>query len=211
MTRQMKLCAFTCTLLIACFSQAYAAFSRPQLDAFSESFCQWRATEQPFSNDDIPRIERPAGFKVDWSPAAGKRYRRQIADFERQWRALDMSGASVADQVDYRLLGSAIARVYWELDVVPDWRRNPSFYVDQSLGSVYAFLLPPPPIQADRQLQILDRMERIPATLAAGRENLDDMRGPYVRVTLDSLRDIEGRLQRFEMALLPELTISNRQ
>jgi uncharacterized protein (DUF885 family) len=207
----MKLCAFACTLLIACFSQAQAAFSHPQLDTLSESFWQWRATEQPFTNDDIPRIERAPGFKVDWSPAAAKRYRGQIVDFERQWRAMDIRGASVADQVDYRLLGSAIARVYWELDVVPDWRRNPGFYVDQSLGSVYAALLPPPPIQADRQLQILDRMERIPATLAAGRENLDDMRGPYVRVTLDSLRDIEASLQGFETALLPELTISNRQ
>ena len=121
-----------------------------------------------------------------------------------------MSDASVSDQVDYRLLGSAIARVYWELDVVPDWRRNPGFYVDQSLGSVYAVLLPPPPIKADRQLQILDRMERIPATLAAARENLNDMRGPYVRVTLDSLQNIEGKLQEFKTALLPELTPSNR-
>ncbi|HWW23353.1 MAG TPA: DUF885 family protein [Edaphobacter sp.] len=211
MTRQMKLFALGCAVLIVCLAQAHADFSRPQLDALSESFWQWRATEQPFTNDDIPRIERASGFRVDWSPAAAKRYQEQIVDFERQWRALDMSGASVADQVDYRLLGSAIARVYWELDVVPDWRRNPGFYLDQSLGSVYAALLPPPPISADRQVQILNRMERIPATLSAARENLNDMRGPYVRVTLDSLKNIEAALQVFKTALAPELANSNRQ
>src|SRR5258708_9375733 len=136
--RQTKLSALVCTSLIACLPQAYAAFSRPQLDALSNSFWEWRATEQPFTNDDIPRIERAPTFIVDWSPAAVSRYKTQIAAFEKQWRALDITGASVEDQIDYRLLGSAIARVYWELDVVPAWRQNPGFYVDPSLGSVYA-------------------------------------------------------------------------
>ena len=210
MARQTKLSALVCTILLSCLPHAHATFSRPQLDTLSNSFWQWRATEQPFTNDDIPRIERAPNFVVDWSPAAVSRYKNQIADFEKQWRALDIAGASVADQIDYRLLGSAIARVYWELDVVPGWRQNPGFYVDQSLGSVYAALLPPPPIQADRQQQILDRMERIPTTLDAARENLTDMRGPYMRITLASLTNIEARLQTFKSALLPELAPNNR-
>jgi uncharacterized protein (DUF885 family) len=168
-------------VFLSCLN-ANAAFQRPKLDSLSESFWTWRATEQPFTNDDIPRIERAADFTVDWSPAAVKKYKARVAQFEEQWRALDMSGASVADQVDYRLLGSAIARVYWELDVMPMWRENPDFYVQQSLGSVYAVILPPPPIQADRQMQLLSRLELIPETLSDARANLTDMRAPYVRV-----------------------------
>jgi len=189
---------------------ANAAFQRPKLEALSEAFWTWRATEQPFTNDDIPRIERASDFKVDWSPAAVKRYRTKIAEFEQQWRALDMSGASVADQVDYRLLGSAIARVYWELDVMPMWRENPDFYVQQSLGSVYAVILPPPPIQTDRQKQILSRLERIPDTLNDARANLTDMRAPYVRVTLRTLDGIEGRMQRFNEAMHSQLAQENK-
>jgi hypothetical protein len=210
MARHLKLSLLVCSIVLFCVQQAHALFSRSQLDALSESFWKWRATEQPFTNDDIPRIERAPNFIVDWSPAAAKRYQAQIADFERQWRALDVNGASVADQIDYRLLGSAIARVYWELDVVPDWRENPGFYVDQSLGSVYALLLPPPPIQAERQQQIIARMERIPATLTAARENLTDLRGPYMRIAFDSLKNIEARLESAKTALLPELAPSNR-
>ena len=197
-------------MLLVCQLQAFAAFSRLQLDALSESFWQWRATEQPFTNDDIPRIERASNFAVDWSPAAEVRYHAQIVEFEKNWRALDISGASVADQIDYRLLGSAIARVYWELDIVPMWRENPDFYLQQSLGSVYAVVLPPPSIQADRQQQILSRLERMPATLDAARQNLTDMRGPYMRVTLDSLNNIETRMRAFQEALLPELAPDNR-
>ena len=196
-------------VLLSCL-HANAAFSRPKLDTLSESFWTWRATEQPFTNDDIPRIERAADFTVDWSPSAVKKYSTRIAEFEKQWRALDMTGASVADQIDYRLLGSAIARVYWELDVVPMWRENPDFYVQQSLGSVYAIILPPPPIQPDRQKQVLSRLERIPATLNDARANLADMRAPYVRVTLHTLDGIEAHLQRFKDAMQPQLTSENK-
>jgi uncharacterized protein (DUF885 family) len=189
---------------------ANAAFQRSQLDALSEAFWTWRATEQPFTNDDIPRIERTSAFTVDWSPSAVRKYHTQIAQFEKQWRVLDMKGVPVADQIDYRLLGSAIARVYWELDVMPMWRENPDFYVQQSLGSVYAVILPPPPIQPDRQAQMLSRLERIPVTLTAARENLTDMRAPYVRVTLKTLEGVEGRLQRFKEAIQPQLSEANR-
>jgi hypothetical protein len=53
-------------------------------------------------------------------------------------------------------------------------------------------------------------MERVPATLAAARENLNDMRGPYVRTTLALLDGIEDHLQQFQTALLPQLAESNR-
>lgn len=192
-------------------SVASAEFQRSQLDGLSEAFWKWRATEQPFTNDDIPRIERTDDFAVDWSPEAVKGYHSKVAAFEKQWRSLDRKSASVADQIDYRLLGSAIARVYWELDVMPMWRENPNFYLQQSLGSVYAVLLPPAPFSEARQHQLLARMERIPVTLKAARENLTDMRGPYVRVTLSSLNGIEGRLDRFETTMLPELSEVNRE
>jgi uncharacterized protein (DUF885 family) len=196
-------------LFLSCLN-ANAAFERPRLDSLSDTFWKWRAAEQPFTNDDIPRIERSSDFVVDWSPGAAQSYRRKIGEFERQWRAIDLADASIKDQIDYRLLGSAIARVYWELDVMPMWRENPDFYLQQSLGSVYSILLPPAPFDTGRQSQLLSRMERIPATLTAARENLTQMRGPYVRVTENSLAGIEERLDRYEAAMLPELSESNR-
>jgi uncharacterized protein (DUF885 family) len=50
----------------------------------------------------------------------------------------------------------------------------------------------------------------MPATLNAARENLTDMRGPYVRVTLHELDGIESRLQRFKEAIQPELAATNK-
>jgi len=182
------------------------------ISQLSTSFWQWRAQEQPFTDDDIPRIERPDGFVVDWSSATVKRRIEQLSDFERRWRGMTPGEhAAVHDQVDYRLLGSAIARVRWELSVEQTWRRNPEFYVDQTLGSVYVLLLPPAPFSAERQAEIVGRIERIPATLKAARENLDDVRQPFAELAIAALDRIGERLTTAEVALAPQLTLATNQ
>jgi hypothetical protein len=178
----------------------------------SESFWQWRALEQPFSDDDIPRIERPAGLAVDWSPPTVTRRLQELDGFERRWKSIAPSGDTpVHEQVDYRLLGSAIARVRWELSLEQSWKRNPQFYVDQTLGSVYALLLQPPPFSASRQQEIVARMQQIPATLHAAQENLTDLRQPFAKIAIDSLDQVAERTQRTEAALAPLLSASTNQ
>lgn len=84
----------------------------------SQSFWTWRAAEQPFTNDDIPRLDRPANLKIDWTSATIAIRRKDLIEFESRRKALaPAASAPVAEQVDYRLLGSAIARVDWELNI----------------------------------------------------------------------------------------------
>src|SRR5215471_13671062 len=76
------------------------------LDGLAHDFWTWRSANQPFSRDDIPRLERPPGWQADWSPAAFAARRKALAEFEARWHRLDPSGSPVARQVDYRLIGS---------------------------------------------------------------------------------------------------------
>jgi hypothetical protein len=182
------------------------------LGALNESFWQWRAQEQPFTNDDIPRIERPDSFVVDWSPETISERLQQLNSFEGRWqRLVPPVGASLHDQVDHRLLGSAIARVRWELSIEQTWRRDPEFYVFQTLGSVFALLLQPPPFDPSRQQQIVDRMRQIPATIWAAKENLTDLRQPFAELAIASLDQVGDRTRRMETALAPQLTAANNQ
>lgn len=182
------------------------------LQEFSDSFWQWRATEQPFSDDDIPRIERPAGMVVDWSPQTIRQRLQQLDAFEQRWKALaPPAQASIHDQVDYRLLGSAVARVRWELSIEESWKRNPEFYVDQTLGSVFLLLLQPPPFSEERQVEIVARTKQIPMTLQAAEENLTDLRQPFVQLAIDSLDHAAERLQQMEKGLAPRFTPANNQ
>jgi uncharacterized protein (DUF885 family) len=195
-------------LLVLCF----AASAADNLSEFSESFWKWRATEQPFTEDDIPRIERPADFAVNWSPSIVQQRRRELAEFEQRWNHLKPAAdAPVSQQVDYRLLGSALARVRWELDIEQAWKRNPKFYVDQSLGAMYVLLLPPPPFSPERQRQLISRLESVPATLRAAQENLTDMRQPFATLAIDSLNDVAGRMRAMLNAIAPHLTNENNR
>jgi uncharacterized protein (DUF885 family) len=188
-------------VLLACalsltFS-AVAQDAKDRVQNLSEQFWQWRVTEQPFTNDDIPRIDRPSGYTAKWSAKDVAEYETRIAEFEEKWRSLDVKAAPVPVQVDFRLLGSAIARVRWELDVIPDWKRNPFFYVDQGLTAAYTLMLPAAPFSSERQHDVVLRLESLPRLLDEGRANLVDMRQPYAVVAMEQLTGIEARMKRF--------------
>jgi len=183
-----------------------------KLDEFSSSFWQWRAQEQPFTGDDIPRIDRPAGFTVDWSAKTIQQRLDQLAEFEKRWKALaPAASAPVREQVDYRLLGSALARVRWELAIQKNWQRNPEFYVEQTIGPAFVLLLPPPPFSEERQREIIARLKQIPATVDQAKQNLTDIRQPFARLALEGLDGISARMQQVEAGLGPEFTEANRK
>jgi len=187
--------------------------SNTDLADLATAFWAWRASTQPSSGDDIPRIERPGGWLPDWSPPSIEARRARLSEFRRDWLGLaaDANGWSVPLQVDYRLIGSALARVLWELEVLQGWRRNPRFYVYQTLGAVFEALLAPPPFDAARAAAIVARLESIPATLAAARENLDAPVRPFAQLGLDALREIEPRLDTVGDALTEHLVTDSAQ
>ncbi|MEU8814720.1 DUF885 family protein [Actinoplanes sp. NPDC048796] len=142
------------------------------IDSLGRRFWRWRAVQQPRSRDDLPRITRPPGWLPDWRGPTVRRHRRELAAFEQAIAALP-STSTVADVVDLALLGSATARVRFELDVVRAWQRQPGFYVDQSIGVVYDALLPRPEWPSARRAAVLRGLRAVPGMLREGLANLD--------------------------------------
>jgi hypothetical protein len=167
-------------------------------------FWQWRARQQPLSRDDVPRIERPRGWLPSWSPAAVTAWRADLAVFREHWDAIDAEGLDDGALVDYHLLGSALARVHWELDVVRGWRKDPCFHVDQSLGVVYDLLLPPPPLDDDRAEDVLRALATVPDRLEQARACLDGhAAGPFADVARSELASVEDVLAEVASGLAP--------
>jgi hypothetical protein len=178
------------------------------LQQLSYEVWSWRSREQPFSFDDIPRLDRPEGWTADWSPSSVAKRRHELEAFEWRWNGLgaNVRDRSRAETVDYLLVGSAIARARWELDYVRGWQRNPWFYLDQTLASVFVSLLQPPPFDQARSAEIVRRIQAIPQIIADGEANLKDPCGPLARLSIQQLRDIRPRLQEMARELRPELT-----
>ena len=190
---------------------APAVTAAGELDDLARDFWAWRAVHQPLSSDDIPRIERPAGWVPDWSQPAVAGRRQALRAFEDHWKKLEVSGWPIPRQVDYRLLGSALARVRWELDITRGWRRNPMFYLDQTLGAIFERLLQPPPIDRARSEEIVRRMASIPRTVEAAKLNLDQAVAPFARLAIEELKDARPRLLTVARELKPLLAAESAE
>ena len=177
------------------------------LQNLSSDFWTWRASEQPFSFDDIPRLDRPAGWAADWSASTVARRRDELTAFENRWKSLGPSvqSKSRAATVDYLLVSSAIARARWELDYVRGWQRNPYFYLDQTLASVFVSLTQPPPFDPARSAEIVRRIQAIPQIVADAEANLRDPYRPLAVLSINQLKDIRPRLEEMSRELKPHL------
>jgi hypothetical protein len=193
---------------------ALVLFARPglgdDLKTLAADYWSWREIHQPISGDDVPRIQRPHGWAPDWSPATVASLRKDLAVFKERYRTLSSQGRSAAEEVDYRLLGSALERVHWELDIVRSWRRDPRFYVAQTAGALVDVLLPSSPFTQERGRDVITRLASFPKNLEAGKANLDEAARPFARLAIADLEDISPRLRKAMGALAPLLPEADR-
>ena len=99
----------------------------------------------------------------------------QQQQVEPQW--------TVDDQADYYALTSAVARAFWELHILRPHRRDPGFYVQQSLGAFWDELVRAPASGwSDHRAsaRLLPRLLGVPAVLQAGIIELESGRGEMV-------------------------------
>ncbi|MEV6555688.1 DUF885 family protein [Nocardia sp. NPDC051756] len=176
------------------------------LAKLAEEFWNWRLATVPDSSDDLPRVRRPVGWLPDWSPQSIADRRDVLAELTRRHRELDLSDEPVSVQVDGRLLGSALARVHWELELIRDWERNPCFYIQQSLGPIYVELLVSSPFDSARAGRISALLRHVPLVLEQARENLAGRAGAsFARSALSLLDENAGSLDAAMIALTPFL------
>jgi len=198
---------FGITLLSSLALFASAQAQRESLEKLADDFWTWRAKYAPFTGDDVNRLERPGGIR-DWSRASIDQRRNDLKQFETRWKKIDPSSWPVSQQVDYKLIGSALSRVRWELDVNPRWKRDPNFYVEQTLTALAEALTIPAPYGEARSREILMRAENIPPILHQGSENLENPPAPFASVAIQNLDGIRERFRKMSSALIKSTTLS---
>ena len=203
MKRLLTAIAMCAVLCLTAFAQS----ASNSIGKLGDDFWTWRARCGQYTSDDINRMERPRGVVRDWSPAAVAQQRKELSAFEDRWKKLASPRAPIPQQVDYRLLGSALARVRWELDILNRWARDPNFYVDQTLIPVAEALTIPGPFDESSSREILARLDNIPAIAQEGEKNLSNPPARYAQAAIDSLADIRQKLTVMAKQLAPDTTI----
>ena len=130
--------AFLLTVLLV-----NASAATESLDKLASDFWAWRAEYAPFTGDDVNRIERPGGTR-DWSRASIDKQQKDLAEFEARWKKLDPTQWAVPQQVDDRLIGSAlagsagmlIALYYTQIDQVMGYAAGIKAFTAAVLGGI---------------------------------------------------------------------------
>ena len=192
-------------LAIPACAQSAVADSDQKL---AEDFWTWRARYGQFTSDDVNRMERPAGVERDWSAAGVEKQRKDLAAFESRWKKLQDLKAPVAQQVDHRLMGSALARVHWELDKLKRWQKDPRFYIEQAVTPVVEALTVPGPYDEAQSKEILWRIKQIPNILKQGEQNLNSPPEVLASGSIELLVDIRTKFHEMARSLAPEVRIA---
>jgi hypothetical protein len=185
--------------------------AQDSLEKLATDFWTWRAETAPFNDDDIPRMERPPGLKESWSAASISKQRTDLAAFEARYKKIDATKWQVPQQVDYRLIGSALARVRWELDYNKRYQSDPTFYVDQAMAPVVQALLPAPPFDKTRSGDLIARVQNVPAVITDAEANLQKPCAPFAKLAIESLADIRTQLWEMAHEVTPQLKGDNLQ
>lgn len=178
-------------------------------DKLAGDFWTWRAKYAPFTGDDVNRIERPGGMR-DWSRARIDNERKELGEFEARWKKIDSHTWPIAKQVDYRLIGSTLSRVRWELDINPSWRRDPTFYIGQTLTPIVEALTVPAPYNEAQSREILTRIDNVPSILENAVQNLEKPPAPFARVATQALESIRPHLHQMASALARSTTLKEQ-
>jgi hypothetical protein len=174
--------------------------STGELDELGERFWAWRACQQPRTRDDIPRLDRPAGWRPEVDPALAGRRREELSAFQAELGRIRPD--QVPDRVDHRLLRSAMARVAWESDVLRV-RSIPRFWIDQALGPVFDVLLRPG-VDADpvpRIAEVVRLLRAVPVTLSYAPDALGKPAREFAELAVAELDGIADRIVACTQAL----------
>ena len=168
-----------------------------EVQDLGREFWAWRIPSSYRTPDDVPRVEHPIDWVPEFDRESARRRLERAAEFRRRWDEIDVSGDSVPNQVDYRLIGSAISRVEWEVGILRNWERDAVMQVHQALGPAYDLMVPAAPFDTDRQDGVIFQLHQVGPQLAVARDNLARagtaaLAGAAVRL----LEDIDDALPR---------------
>ena len=158
--------------------------------------------------DDFRQFQKPEETTgvPDYSPAAMQRQYDDLKSYQQQLMAIDPSGWSVSEQIDYLLVRAEMNGMEFYHRVVRPWARDPGFYLMTQEGAgptgfrIRVREMPIPDEDIDR---IRTQLQAVPKLYEQARTNLTDPAADFVTLALHFLGE-EEEMYRELAALLAE-------
>jgi hypothetical protein len=117
--RSLGLLAATASLFVGAPGAARAQRAGTPFEALTALFAEWRAFQHAPRVDGVP----------DYSVTAMATQHRALASFQQRLRAMDTTGWSVRQQVDWHVVRAEMNGMDFDHRVLRPWANNPAYYV----------------------------------------------------------------------------------
>jgi uncharacterized protein (DUF885 family) len=195
-------------LLAGCASAAHAAGGNPNaaFETIGRQYIDRLVTMDPVTGTQLGDHRGDGDFPAIDAAARAARLASdqallgELARIERKRLTPD-------NQVDYALLRNALEYDVWDLQTLRTWAWNPQVYNSYASNGLYLLVardFAPWPQRFDA---IVSRMEKLPAFLAAERQQLDPARVPKVFAETVAKQNA-GIMETVESAILPQVESS---
>lgn len=118
----------------------------------------------------------------DYSPAAMEKQRALAAEFRKRLDTFPADQMSTEERADRAIIEDQLALYLLEFDTIQSYRHNPTVYVELIGNALFTPLVLEYAPKADRLRHVIARLEKVPAVIAAARQNLVDSPEVWNRV-----------------------------
>ena len=132
----------------------------------------------------------------DFSRAALDGLGRDLGSFGRRLDAMRPETLTPVQRLERPVLESHIRARQYELEQLRTWERSPQLYAETlavSLASQALFAYAP---AEERARRVLSKLRQAPRLLAQARENVKEPAGIFVKTALETLRGVQGFIER---------------
>jgi uncharacterized protein (DUF885 family) len=175
MSKTLRLTSLASAAILAACGSSDSPARAARYEDLTALFTEWREFQKP----------KLADGAADYSGAAMTEQHRNLAVMQQRLTAIDTTGWTVPQQVDYHIVRAEMNGLDFDHRVLKPWQRDPAFYVTifpsqsdvparegpHALGAAelwtYQF-----PLTAERAADLRPKIQSIPALLSRARGNL---------------------------------------
>lgn len=190
--KRLKLSLVIVALIAIAGWAVWVAFPSPdrQLAALADNYFEQYYYPMHPTSATAAGIHRYDDQMEDYSKKGINREIATLAQYEKQFAAVDTTKLSVHAQDNLELILNSIRGTLLTLQDIRPWEKNPDIYTSNVTTSIFVIIsrkFAPP---AARLQAVIEREKKIPAVFAAARDNIHNPPKIYTEVALEQLPGI---------------------
>ena len=179
------------------------------LRKLATDYYQWRNENFPVASSDSG-LHKWDNRLTDYSLSAVLARRLQVKDLLTKVQAMNMTGWSKDDRIDWLLFRAQLESVVFFNRVINFEETDPQTYINECSNGIFSLLKKEYDTPRNRALSATARLTQMPALMEQGKKNLNNPVQLYAQLAIDSARSIDSLFNDSLMTLNKDLSAAEK-